>query len=55
MRNFRIYLDDIIDAMEKIESFTAGLSFKDPPPNTNSGSPSKAPGLFISALSAQFS
>jgi len=27
MRNFRIYLGDIIDAMEKIESFTAGLSF----------------------------
>ena len=29
MRNFRIYLDDIIDAMEKIESFTAGLSFEE--------------------------
>jgi uncharacterized protein with HEPN domain len=29
MRNFRIYLGDIIDAMEKIESFTAGLSFEE--------------------------
>ena len=29
MRNFRIYLDDIIDAMEKIELFTAGLSFEE--------------------------
>jgi uncharacterized protein with HEPN domain len=29
MRNTQIYLDDIIDAMEKIESFTAGLSFED--------------------------
>ena len=29
MRNTRIYLDDIIDAMEKIETFTAGLSFED--------------------------
>jgi hypothetical protein len=29
MRNFRIYLNDIIDAMEKIESFTAGLSFEE--------------------------
>jgi uncharacterized protein with HEPN domain len=27
MRNFRIYLGDIIDAMDKIESFTRGLSF----------------------------
>jgi len=29
MRNFRIYLGDIIDAMEKIESFTAGLSYEE--------------------------
>ncbi len=29
MRDFRIYLGDIIDAMEKIESFTAGLSFEE--------------------------
>jgi len=29
MRNSRIYLDDIIDAMEKIEVFTAGLSFEE--------------------------
>jgi uncharacterized protein with HEPN domain len=29
MRNTQIYLDDIIDAMEKIESFTAGLSFEE--------------------------
>jgi uncharacterized protein with HEPN domain len=29
MRNVRIYLDDIIDAMEKIELFTAGISFEE--------------------------
>ncbi len=29
MRNFRIYLDDIIDAMEKIELFTEGLTFEE--------------------------
>jgi uncharacterized protein with HEPN domain len=29
MRNFRIYLGDIIDAMEKIESFTKGFSFEE--------------------------
>ncbi len=28
MRNTRIYLGDIIDAMEKIREFTAGLSFE---------------------------
>lgn len=28
MRNTRIYLGDIIDAMEKIQEFTAGLSFE---------------------------
>jgi uncharacterized protein with HEPN domain len=29
MRNFRIYLNDIINAMEKIGLFTAGLSFEE--------------------------
>jgi uncharacterized protein with HEPN domain len=29
MRNYWIYLTDIIDAMEKIESFTRGMSFED--------------------------
>jgi len=29
MRNGSIYIGDMIDAMEKIESFTSGLSFED--------------------------
>lgn len=29
MRNTQIYLRDIIDAMEKIESFTSGLSYEE--------------------------
>ena len=28
MRNFLVYLSEIIDAMEKIESFTRDLSFE---------------------------
>jgi len=29
MRGYRIYLHDIIDAMEKIETFTGSISFED--------------------------
>ena len=29
MRDYRIYVHDIIDAMEKIETFTRGMSFEE--------------------------